>query len=58
MGDHQAPLQEEGAPSAPNCDACRKPIVFVATIPRVTEPGRVRLFQCTDCEKVGFRPER
>ena len=32
-------------------------MVFVATIPRVTEPGRVRLFQCEDCEKVDFRAE-
>jgi hypothetical protein len=33
-------------------------MVFVAMIPRVTEPGRVRFFQCTDCEKVDYQPEQ
>jgi hypothetical protein len=40
---------------APQCDVCKKPMALVTAIPRVTEPGRVRTFQCAECEKIAFR---
>jgi hypothetical protein len=43
-------------PVAPECDKCRKPMAFATALPRVTEPGRVLVFQCADCEKLDFRP--
>jgi NAD-dependent SIR2 family protein deacetylase len=39
------------------CDQCHVPMRFVYTIPRVTEPGRVQMFQCERCDKVILRPE-
>jgi hypothetical protein len=30
-------------------------MTFVTEIPRVTEPGRFRLFECTDCNQTGFQ---
>jgi hypothetical protein len=36
---------------------CLVPMRFVYTIPRVTEPGRLQMFQCERCEKVTSRPE-
>jgi hypothetical protein len=41
----------------PVCDQCHVPMRFVYTIPRVTQPGRVQMFQCERCEKVTSRPE-
>jgi hypothetical protein len=38
----------------PLCEACHKPTDFVTTIPRVTEPGRVRMFQCATCGELKF----
>jgi hypothetical protein len=40
------------------CDHCQVPMRFVFAIPRVTEPGRVQMFQCERCEKMTFRPEQ
>jgi hypothetical protein len=45
-----------GRLSPPECGKCQKPMAFMTTIPRVTEPGRVRIFQCQDCEKLDFKP--
>lgn len=39
------------------CGQCELPMPFVTVIARVTEPGKVRLFQCHECEKIEFRPE-
>jgi hypothetical protein len=39
------------------CDRCHMAMKFVFTIPRVTEPGRVQMFQCERCDKVILRPE-
>jgi hypothetical protein len=36
---------------------CQKPMAFMTTILNVTEPGRVRVFQCAVCEKLDFKPE-
>jgi hypothetical protein len=44
-------------PVPPDCGKCQKPLAFITTIPRVTEPGRVRIFQCADWAKLDFRPE-
>jgi hypothetical protein len=38
----------------PLCDTCKTPTDFVTTIPRVTEPGRVHMFQCATCGKLRF----
>jgi hypothetical protein len=45
-----------GPPVLPECGKCQKPMAFMTTIHRVTEPGRVLVFQCADCEKLDFRP--
>jgi hypothetical protein len=29
-------------------------MIFVTTILKVTEPGRVRMFQCETCERLKF----
>jgi hypothetical protein len=42
---------------APICGKCGLPMPFVTVIARVTEPGKVRLFQCYECKKIEFRPE-
>jgi hypothetical protein len=34
---------------------CETRIAYVTTIPRVTEPGTVALFQCEHCEKIDIR---
>jgi hypothetical protein len=47
----------EASPTAPVCDHCHVPMKFVFTLPRVTEPGRVQMFQCERCEKMTSRPE-
>jgi hypothetical protein len=31
-------------------------MAFATILSRVTEPGRVLVFQCADCEKLDFRP--
>jgi hypothetical protein len=46
----------ETSPPMPVCDKCLVPMRFVYTIPRVTEPGRLQMFQCERCEKVTSRP--
>jgi hypothetical protein len=43
-------------PAPPQCSKCQKPMAFMTTIQRVTEPGRVMVFQCEDCEKLDFKP--
>ena len=46
-----------GSPAdLPQCNKCQKPMAFMTTIQRVTEAGRVLVFQCADCEKLDFRP--
>ena len=40
----------------PQCGKCQKPMRFMTAIPQVTEPGRVMIFQCADCEKLHFKP--
>jgi hypothetical protein len=52
MVDTHASPPDDGAPQ---CDVCKKPMALVTAIPRVTEPGRVRTFQCAECEKIAFR---
>jgi hypothetical protein len=47
----------EASPTTPVCELCQVPMKFVFTIPRVTEPGRVQMFQCERCEKMMSRPE-
>jgi hypothetical protein len=42
-------------PQQPQCEKCKTTMRFVAAIPRVTEPGNVRVFQCEACEKVIFQ---
>jgi hypothetical protein len=44
-----------GAP--PQCSKCHASTHFVMTIPLVSEPGRVLLFECETCGKVYFCPE-
>jgi len=41
-------------PVPPLCGNCRKPMVLISTVPRVTEPGQVLLYQCNECEKLKF----
>jgi hypothetical protein len=48
----------EASPPTPVCERCHVPMKFVFSIPRVTEPGRVQMFQCERCEKVAFRSEQ
>jgi hypothetical protein len=51
------PRSPVGSTSLPQCGKCQKPMAFMTTIERVTEPGRVMIYQCPDCEKLDFRPE-
>jgi hypothetical protein len=52
------PEGEDGAQrGSPLCDSCHRPTDFVTTIPRVTEPGRVHMFQCGTCGKLKFLDE-
>jgi hypothetical protein len=54
--DPKPPFRSSPA-DPPQCGMCQKPMGFMTTIQRVTEPGRVLVFQCGDCEKLDFRPE-
>jgi hypothetical protein len=45
-----------GPPVPPQCGKCQKPMGFMTTILRVTEPGRVRIFQCSGCENWTSNP--
>jgi hypothetical protein len=47
----------EASPQTLVCDQCHVPMRFVYTIPRVTKPGRVQMFQCERCDKITLRPE-
>jgi hypothetical protein len=53
MTDHQTP--PAGGVTLPLCAKCERPMSYVTTIVRVTEPGKVALFQCEHCEKVDIR---
>jgi hypothetical protein len=46
-----------GVPLSPSCGNCRIPMTFVAMLPRVSEPGRIQLFQCATCNKMDSIPE-
>jgi hypothetical protein len=48
-------IDAEKSTPVPVCDQCHVPMRFVYTIPRVTEPGRMQVFQCERCEKVMSR---
>jgi hypothetical protein len=39
----------------PFCVECERPLAYVTTIPRVTEPGKVALFQYEHCKKIDIR---
>jgi hypothetical protein len=39
----------------PHAESVGKTTAFVTVLSRVTEPGRVLVFQCADCEKLDFR---
>jgi hypothetical protein len=56
MSDHHAPPPQ--GPSSPRCDKCGQPMSLITAIQLVTEPGQVRLFECTKCEKLGFITEQ
>jgi hypothetical protein len=43
-------------PAPPHRSKCGKPMALVTVVPRVTEPGRVVIFQCEDCEELDFKP--
>jgi hypothetical protein len=45
------------APIGPDCGKCQMPMAFMTAIQRVTEAGRVLVFQCSMCEKLDFQPE-
>jgi hypothetical protein len=47
-GNHQRP---------PPCEVCGNPMNVVVSIPRVSEPRSVRLFECSTCGKLEFIPE-
>jgi hypothetical protein len=40
----------------PLCAKCHRRMSLVTTILRVTEPGKVALYQCDHCEKIDMRP--
>jgi hypothetical protein len=50
------PSPKGGAP--PQCDKCHGSTRFVMTIPLVSEPGRVLLFECDTCGKIYSVPRR
>jgi hypothetical protein len=43
--------------SLPQCPDCRTSMCFAVSIARVTEPGRVQVFECATCKKLDFLPE-
>jgi hypothetical protein len=50
-------LSPKDAPP-PQCNKCHAYMRFTMTLPLVSEPGRVRVFECATCGKLDFRPER
>jgi hypothetical protein len=56
MTDHHAPPPGGGSSRSehPHCEKCGRPMVFVTAIPLVTEPGWLRMFECSDCQKTAF----
>jgi hypothetical protein len=38
------------------CDRCDHDMAFLMEIMNVTTPGRTRLFECQNCEKMAFVP--
>jgi hypothetical protein len=39
-----------------NCEQCRQPMTLKFTTLRLTESGRVRVYECVDCERLAFIP--
>ena len=57
MSEEHAPPLVPPLPEPPLCDQCRRPMTRVTTVPRVTMPGRVSVFECEVCEKIDLRSE-
>jgi hypothetical protein len=47
--------QKPGA-KVPNCERCGRPMILKFTTLRLSEPGRMLIYQCLDCEKLAFLP--
>jgi hypothetical protein len=54
MSDPHAPWRLATIFAAMREVKCGQPMSLFAAIPLVTQLGRVRLFECTKCEKLGF----
>jgi hypothetical protein len=40
----------------PNCEKCGRPMILKFTTLRLSEPGRMLIYQCLGCEKLAFLP--
>jgi hypothetical protein len=47
---------QQPAPKVPHCEKCRRPMMLKFITLRLSEPGRMMIFQCIDCEKLAFIP--
>jgi hypothetical protein len=50
MSDQQPP------PKVPRCQKCGRPMELKFITLRLSEPGRMFIFHCVDCEKLVFLP--
>lgn len=40
-----------------DCEQCGQPMILKFTTLRLTGSGKVRVYQCADCERLAFIPE-
>jgi hypothetical protein len=60
MPDRHAPTPGGGSssPEHPPYEKCGRPMVLVLEIALLTEPGWMRMFECSDCRATAFRHEK
>ena len=47
---------QKPATEVPDCEECGRPMMVKFVTLRLSEPGRMIIYQCADCEKVTFVP--
>jgi hypothetical protein len=57
MSLSQGPLgMNDPKPAAPKCEKCRQLMRLKFATLRLSQPGRMLVYECADCEKLAFIP--